>query len=238
MSIPVDVPSITLDSTSIRAILGLVTPTAPTTDAAHPDVRRRSGRRKGDEREAGILDALASLLVDRSIGEVSIDDIARAAGISRTAFYFYFPSKPAVLAALLERVATSFADNHDWFASEGPDPEGLRSQTARAAEIWLENTPVLKCTLASGTDYEPLATFLEQTRERFVSGLTAKIQRDQDAGIAPTGVPARALAEMVEVMRDQRLGQLATNPPPAMDAAVDDLVQVILRMIYGAAALG
>lgn len=197
------------------------------------EVRRRSGRRKGDEREAGILDALSSLLADHSMGEVSIDDITKAAGISRTTFYFYFPSKPAVLAALLERVGESFADNHAWFSTDGPDVEGLRAQTARAAEIWLEHTPVLKCTLASGSDYEPLEAFLEQTRERFVSGLAAKITRDQRAGTAPRGVSPRALAEMVEVMRDQRLGQLATNPPAKMAAAVDDLVEVILRMIYG-----
>ena len=208
------------------------------TQAPQPDVRRRSGRRKGDEREAGILDALATLLAGRSMSEVSIDEIAKAAGISRTAFYFYFPSKPAVLAALLERVAASFADNHDWFDSEGPDPAGLRAQTARAAEIWLEHTPVLKCTLASGSDYEPLETFLDQSRERFVSGLAAKIERDQRAGHAPGGVAPRALAEMVELMRDQRLGQLATHPPAAMADAVDDLVEVILRMVYGAAALG
>lgn len=202
------------------------------------DVRRRSGRRKGDEREAGILDALASLLVDRSMGDVSIDDIAKAAGISRTTFYFYFPSKPAVLAALLERLAESFAENHGWFDSDGPDPDGLRTQTMRAAEIWLANTPVLKCTLASGSDYEPLETFLDQTRERFVSGLATKITRDQRSGAAPRGVSPRALAEMVEVMRDQRLGQLATNPPARMGAAVEDLVEVILRMIYGSVPLG
>lgn len=202
------------------------------------DVRRRSGRRKGDEREAGILDALSALLVDRSIGDVSIDDITRAAGISRTTFYFYFPSKPAVLAALLERVSESFADNHAWFDSDGPDREGLRAQTARAAEIWLEHTPVLKCTLASGSDYEPLESFLEQTRERFIAGLAAKITRDQKSGAAPRGVAPRPLAEMVEVMRDQRLGQLATHPPARMSTAVDDLVEVILRMIYGSATLG
>ena len=197
------------------------------------DVRRRAGRRKGDEREAGILDALSALLVDRSMGEVSIDDITKAAGISRTTFYFYFPTKQAVLAALLERVATSFAENHEWFASDGPDRDGLHAQVARAAEIWQEHAPVLRCTLAGGGDYEPLEVFLEETRERFVAGLAAKIERDQASGLAPTGVSARALAEMVELMRDQRLGQLVTRPTAEMGPAVDELVAVILRMIYG-----
>ena len=36
--------------------------------------------------------------------EISVDDLAKGAGISRSTFYFYFPSKDAVLMTLLKRV--------------------------------------------------------------------------------------------------------------------------------------
>ena len=44
------------------------------------------------------------LLEERSIAEISVDDLAKGAGISRPTFYFYFPSKDAVLFTLFERV--------------------------------------------------------------------------------------------------------------------------------------
>src|SRR5204863_2300854 len=59
---------------------------------------------RGDDRERAILETAERLLAERPLHEVSIDDLARGAGISRPTFYFYFPSKDAVLLALLDRV--------------------------------------------------------------------------------------------------------------------------------------
>ncbi|MFD0786848.1 helix-turn-helix domain-containing protein, partial [Micromonospora azadirachtae] len=70
---------------------------------------RRAGRRSGDQRELAILATAERLMTERPFAEISIDDLARGAGISRPAFYFYFPSKDAVLLTLLDRV-TAEAD--------------------------------------------------------------------------------------------------------------------------------
>lgn len=50
-----------------------------------------------------ILDALHQLLEDRPIQNISVSDIARAAGIGKGSIYYYFPSKEAILDALIER---------------------------------------------------------------------------------------------------------------------------------------
>src|SRR5688500_16368901 len=65
---------------------------------------RRTPRATGDDRERAILSTLERLLEERSLGEISVDDLARGAGISRPSFYFYFPSKEAVLLSLLDRM--------------------------------------------------------------------------------------------------------------------------------------
>jgi len=55
--------------------------------------------------------------------EISIDDLTRPLGISRPAFYFYFPSKDAVLLALLDRVvATAFDAASRNYAPNNDDP--------------------------------------------------------------------------------------------------------------------
>lgn len=50
-----------------------------------------------------ILDALQELLDDRAIQNVSVSDIAERAGIGKGSIYYYFPSKEAILDALIER---------------------------------------------------------------------------------------------------------------------------------------
>lgn len=50
-----------------------------------------------------ILDALHQLLEDKPIQNISVSDIASAAGIGKGSIYYYFPSKEAILDALIER---------------------------------------------------------------------------------------------------------------------------------------
>lgn len=50
-----------------------------------------------------ILDALQDLLENREIGSISVSEIAQAAGIGKGSIYYYFPSKEAILEALVER---------------------------------------------------------------------------------------------------------------------------------------
>ncbi len=65
---------------------------------------RRSTRPSGDDREQAILATAERLLEERPFAEISVDDLAKGAGISRPTFYFYFPSKEAVLLTLIEPI--------------------------------------------------------------------------------------------------------------------------------------
>src|SRR3712207_3713380 len=65
---------------------------------------RRTKRATGDDRERAILETFERLVADRPLHEISIDDLAKGAGISRPTFYFYFASKEAVLLTLLDRM--------------------------------------------------------------------------------------------------------------------------------------
>ena len=50
-----------------------------------------------------ILDALQSLLETKTIQTISVSEIAQTAGIGKGSIYYYFPSKDAILDALVER---------------------------------------------------------------------------------------------------------------------------------------
>ena len=72
-----------------------------------------AGPRKGDLREAQILDAADGLLATKPFSDLTMDDIARQAGLSRSALYFYFDSKEAVLAGLHQRIYEAMASTVD-----------------------------------------------------------------------------------------------------------------------------
>src|ERR1700753_2914885 len=65
---------------------------------------RRAIRPSGDDREQAILATAERLLEERPLADISVDDLAKGAGISRPTFYFYFRSKNAVLLSLLDQM--------------------------------------------------------------------------------------------------------------------------------------
>jgi TetR/AcrR family transcriptional regulator, cholesterol catabolism regulator len=60
----------------------------------HPDIRR-----------AELLDRALTLFVERGYDNVSLNDLIADAGVSKGAFYHWFPSKDALIAALADRSA-------------------------------------------------------------------------------------------------------------------------------------
>lgn len=196
-----------------------------------PAARRKPGPSKGERREAEILSATTGLLATRTLNELTIDDIAVAAGISRTTFYFYFPTKQAVIIALLDGLWERFGSTYKWLQSEGPAADLLREHHMRVSEVWRENQAVLQCT-SEFVDYEPLAEWIEKAHLRFIEALAEKIAHDQQSGSAPSGIAPFDLARMVSELRDKRFPQLSLLSESELEAGIDGLTQVVLRMIY------
>ncbi|WP_326697159.1 TetR/AcrR family transcriptional regulator [Streptomyces sp. NBC_01754] len=83
-------------------------------------VRRRMGV---DERGAQLIGVALELFAHRSPDEVSIDEIAAAAGISRPLVHHYFPGKQSLYEAALGRAADELAGR---FAEAHEGPLGAR----------------------------------------------------------------------------------------------------------------
>lgn len=68
------------------------------TKAAKPKFRRRS-----QERPDELLDAALDLFIEQGFSATRVEDIATRAGLSKGAVYLYYPSKDAILEALVRR---------------------------------------------------------------------------------------------------------------------------------------
>src|SRR4051812_31628459 len=161
----------------------------------------RSGRRrslsKGDRREQAILDTARALLETRPLASLTIDELAAGAGISRSSFYFYFDSKAAVLAALLDGLSSELAaENSPWLDGTGPDEAALRVAITHGVELWRRSGGLLRQAMTAGAPEDPLTAWRAEVVRRGVRRLTARIERDRAAGLAAGPPSAEGLAWM------------------------------------------
>lgn len=68
-----------------------------------------------------LLEAAATLVAEESLAQLSIDNIADRAGVSRRTFFAHFPSKDHLLAAVVEFSRPTYLDRYRmWSDQSGP----------------------------------------------------------------------------------------------------------------------
>jgi AcrR family transcriptional regulator len=198
---------------------------------------RRARRVSGDERERAILETAERLLAERGVHDISVDDLARGAGISRPAFYFYFASKDAVLLTLLDRVVEEARASRDSALEQiAADPErGWRSAMAATIEAFRAHRPVMIAAADAAVASPDIRTAWSAVMEAFVRDVAAVIEAERARGAAPPGVPARDLAIALNAMNERVLHATFTGYEPAIgEDGVDDVLAAIwIRAVYG-----
>jgi AcrR family transcriptional regulator len=212
------------------------------TPASSPTRSRRPVRPSGDDRELAILTTAERLLAERPLSAISVDDLARGAGISRPTFYFYFASKDAVLLTLLDRVAAE-ADAATQHAVGGR-PSGPREGWRRAITAYYETfrahrSLTLAWAQARSTNAE-IRELWAQVFEGWVQRCAAAIEAERRRGAAPAGPPAHDIAVALTSMNERVLYATFTGDGPAVaePGAVEVLLEIWLRAIYGTAPAG
>lgn len=97
-------------------------------------------RRRAEARPDEILDAALEEFTARGFDAARMEDIAKRAGLSKAAIYLYFPSKMAVLEALIEAKVGPLAANVQQIAAAGAgDPKTALRILATAAAFRLSD---------------------------------------------------------------------------------------------------
>ena len=179
---------------------------------------RRSTRPSGDDRELAILTTAEGLLEDRPLADISVDDLAKGAGISRPTFYFYFPSKDAVLLTLFERVIAE-AD-----ATVRGSVRRLRHRPcARLARQHqrLLRTPAhspgrVLAGVAADRDQRRVRELWSTFMQKWVDRTAAVISAERARGAAPDTVPAQDLAAALNLMNERAMFASYTGQSPSI----------------------
>jgi len=206
---------------------------------SRPARARRAPRASGDERERAILSTAERLLAERPLSEISVDDLARGAGISRSAFYFYFPSKDAVVLTLIDRMVDEAAlRKEEALAELAGDPRGgLRQGLQDFYDIFHSRRGVVLAGVELRTSNAEARAVWAQIMEGWVRDVTAVIEAERERGAAPPGPPARDLATALLQMNERVHHAAFARETPGLREhdVVDVLLEIWLRTIYGAA---
>jgi len=205
--------------------------------STRPARGRRSSRPSGDDREQAILATAERLLEERALADISVDDLAKGAGISRPTFYFYFPSKEAVLLTLLEpMIARADAEFDGAVQRPRADP---RRVCRNVIEAFFTAFSSHRAVARAGT--EALASSPEvravwsRFMQKWIDQTAAVISAERARGAAPETISAADLATSLNQMNERTMMATLSSEQPAVsaDRVVDALAHIWVSSIYG-----
>jgi AcrR family transcriptional regulator len=198
--------------------------------------RAQRGERpaKGDRREQALLAAAQRLLASGDFAAASVADLAHEAEISRAGFYFYFASKQALLASVIDSAVSQF--NAEIAAVLTPGRKrspvaALRATVQAAAELWWDHRAVLVASVELGATipevYERTMANLAVVRAPTVALLLR-------AGTVPEAQDpdeATRLVMALTLMSERNFYDLMRGRPTLADRAelVDRLTRIWVR---------
>jgi TetR/AcrR family transcriptional regulator, ethionamide resistance regulator len=198
---------------------------------------RRGGRPSGDDRELAILDTAIRLLDARQEHEISVDDLAKGAGISRPTFYFYFPSKDAVLMTLLERVISEVDAAWDRLVVNPPQSrnEFWRAGIALFFESFGAHKEMSRAGYAVRARVPEAYDMWATAMRRWIDRTAGSIETARSRGTAPVTLPAIEIATALNLMNERVMVASFADDRPSVpaDHVVDTLVHVWIASIYG-----
>jgi AcrR family transcriptional regulator len=179
--------------------------------------------------QAAVLEATEALLGEgASYADLNIERIATRAGISRTAFYFYFRDKRELLVRLTGDVSEQLYEQADiWFSGAGDPADEIRRALANIAAVYVEHGVLLRAIVEVSTYDDEVADYWRDVLGRFAA---ASLRRIEAGGVASDPrATAFALCWMTERALYQ---QLVQEGGPELDALVDALAGIWLRSVY------
>lgn len=177
-----------------------------------------------------ILDALQQLLEEKSIQHISVSEIASKAGIGKGSIYYYFPSKDAIVDALIERSYAKPLQTAKTLSTQ----TGISSFTRMAMLFQACRTSsaaFLKQNSSSAASAQDLAFLHQKYLNYLISelkpALTDIISQGIDCGEICFERPA-ALAEIVLIVLAVKLdNSLAPSTPEETEDTIKGLIALL-----------
>jgi AcrR family transcriptional regulator len=189
---------------------------------------------KGDQRRSALLQSLDQHLQESSFDSVNIADISRRAGVTRSAFYFYFENKATAVAALMEELYDEvFAVSRLLTSDEGTPESRITTVITGLFEAVQRHEHLFAAMLEARATSETVREMWDADRLSFVEPLAEMIRTERKSGRAPAGPDPVVLATVLLELNDRALERVVRGGTLSIDEQVEALTTIWLRTIYG-----
>ncbi len=212
--------------------MGTSSPT-PGTRRTEPLDRRHLERRQLIARR--LLPAVERLLEHETFPELTVDQMATEAAISRSTFYNYFEDKSDLLRVLAADVMSAIVDASRvwWMLSPSASKKDLRTAMEHLFQIYSPHSALMLAVADSISHDQQVRdeflTYMERGREEIANFIRA----GQAAGVHRCDLDADAAAEWLTWMLERGLSQLGrTSEEYEPDRVVDAVVDIIWKALH------
>ena len=193
------------------------------------------------ERVQLILDAAAELLLRHGYNKTTMSDVADAVGLHRGLVYLHFPSKDALVEALIVRELSKYGAM--WSAHLEADPlGGTVASVYRGVLYALKQAPLMAA--IHTRDRGVFGKYLHKPNTLFArlpatSPTYAVLQAMQEAGAVRQGSNLKAVAFILDTLTPAILetftaslrGEQRSDSTPADRSSYDELMETIAEML-------
>lgn len=190
---------------------------------------------KGDERRGALLAALEEELrsVD-SVESINVADLARKAGVTRSAFYFYFENKGAAVAALMDVFYEEAAEGGVILTDTSIDPTTRITQViTHLFDATERHLHLYRAVLEARATNPSIRQMWESDRASFEGVVADMIRSERAAGRAPEGADAEVLASVLLDLNDRNMERRVQGTAPERDLHIATVTSIWVRSVYG-----
>jgi AcrR family transcriptional regulator len=199
----------------------------------------RRGPNRGDARRDALLRAFDELLREQTLEEINVAEISRRAGVTRSAFYFYFESKALAVMALMQDLYDDALDANELLVKAEGDPgERIRAAITMLFDSVDTSPHTYRALLEARASSATVREMWDAGRADFAAVIAGMIETERAAGRATEGPDAGSVASVLLDLNDHALERHSLGSGPAREQHIESLVFIWLRTIYGAIDLG
>ncbi len=212
-----------------------VPPATSNSDATRPR-RRYAPRMPPEQRREQLIDAALSVILKQGYGGVSIEAIAREAGVTRPVVYDHFPNLARLLHALVEREEHYSLGQLALVVPEDTgdqDPVEFFSTGVRAFLEAVTSRPATWRLILLPLDGTPsiVRDHVEQNRERILKQIQQLVEQSIERDQLPADLDAELAARMVRDLGEQAGRMVLTDPEHYTAERYERFVQQVVGLI-------
>jgi len=196
----------------------------------------RDERKQLEHREViahRVLPAVERLLQHATYAELSVEQIAEEAGLSRSSFYNYFEDKGDLLSVLTGEAMGAIIDatRQWWMLPPDAGKEDLRAAIAHMVEAYAPHAGLMRAVAEFTSRDARVREAFDDHMQRGAEGIAGYIRAGQRAGAFRATLDADAAALWVDWMAERGLSELGRPGAEDPERATTALTEIIWKAL-------